>query len=61
MTSMTYILNSCYQDRCHVFLIATDNKLHLDPMSLLGDDMAAKRALLLYTGVLVGVFLHYIS
>lgn len=43
---MTDVLKPCYQDRCHVCLITTDNKLHLDPVSLLGGDMAAKRALL---------------
>lgn len=61
MTSMAYVIKSCYQDRCFVFLITTDNKLHLDTISLLGDDTAAKRALFLYKGVLVGLFLNGIS
>lgn len=58
---MIYVLKTCYQDRCHVFLITNDKKLHLEGISLLGDDMAAKRALVLYKGMLVGIFLHYVS
>lgn len=43
---MAYILWFCSQDWCHVFPITTDNNLLLE--ILLGDDMAAKKALLLY-------------
>lgn len=58
MTSMTYALNSCYQEICVGFLITIDSESHLHSVSLSGKNPAASRGFALYKRMLVGVFLH---